>query len=1058
MKILTIIISIIFAINTIAQENNSKINISYNLNINDIFHVYNHRTPQSHIQISFSQKQKLFSAFINHIKKKQVVTTYNLPNNANELTFSTANSKEYLLNGEYVLDVPEGKITTKNGTIYLNNKKLISFNSDNFIDELSSIEFFETWNFNPNTGSFIKTVKQMGLYTDTNKTKLFSFKTNEYKKNVYNLSDNINYSLSSNNILLGKVSYYVNLGNNSKIRNSPNPENSNYYNYIQANKRYKFLTNILEYIKNETVENKNNIVYDNGKLLNYNEIINKFERVDTVEIENPETGEYELMLSITENDLQELSRIKFIETWYLDIEKFAIKKVVHSIDLIKKYINYEYESEVAYKNLFQIQLKNLIKKKISPFFNKPIRILCENSYAADSFIYKTNGKKLLPDTFAFVDNKFTNNLLQVGKVTSMDTIEEEDYETGEYIQRALPVTTYGVINNKGEKLVPCFYPEILYSNNGISLLSRKNNNDYGEMLFDTLHISTEQLTKLTKIKNKPLLNKTFRLLSNNIYTTNNIIYKIDGTKLLPDTFAYVDKSFSYNLLKVGVVTGMDTIEEEDYETGEIINTTVPVISYGLINNKGKIFLPCKYKNIDILQNNVYLISKDTIAGKYEKERYTEYSIINNQAKDIYPNKFASVKYISKNSAKIKIYKDSISDFGPIESKYGIIDLQGNYLIPIIYDNIIIKNKKYIVTQKDNKYGLFKKDGKQLTKNIYDEIVINNIIADNELIKVRKNDKYGLINNKGEEIVECKYIYISSFNKEKAFVFNKERYFSINNIGEYIKDETLPIEKKYTNGYKKTKIVYKTEKLYYAEYGEYKNKEFAYYGLIDSLNNTIIPCIYNELDSFSANLYRVKNDSVYFLLNKLNKQVGVKYSYIGEFKNGSAIVFNGKKMNIYYEEDGEVYEDYDIDYRQDYNENNSSKFFRDIEYGFININGERISSDIYKDFEIIGNSLYIVSKNGLFGIINNKNEIIQDFIYKKIDFSNRNNVFRFMLIDKITKKEKWGLFNNKGSILINAKYDYISSFDWGYNYTTVTLNNKYGVINNKGEFVSKLLFD
>ena len=483
MKNIIYIISIIFITNAFAQESDN-INVAYKLNINPIKYTGDHLISNISEQITDKQKQVLFSAFLNKIKTEKLVTSYTLPSNANELKFNDSKDKVYKLNGEYILDTPEGKITTKAGVIYLNNEKLISFNTDNFIDELSSIEFFETWEFNAKTGSFTKEVKQMGLWfiydkseREKPKTKrLFSFKTNPYKENVYQTGENGTYTLSSNNVLLGSVSYYVNLSQNSKLSKDNkkiiNPDNNNYTNYVQPEKRFIFYKNIFEYVKTEALENNKNIIYDYQELLQDTNIINKFIQIDTIMIEDPVTGYLYETVYEEYDDLESITGIHFTETWYIDINNFAIKKVVHSFSPVKKYRD-EYSDVIQYrlKKYFDIQVKNSVKGKISPFFNKQARVLSENLYADSSFIYNSDATKLLPDTFLFIDNVFHDNLLIVGKVTGIDTIEVEDYD-GYMYEKVINIESYGLINKKAEIVLPCLYHYILFENNRMKVMGK----------------------------------------------------------------------------------------------------------------------------------------------------------------------------------------------------------------------------------------------------------------------------------------------------------------------------------------------------------------------------------------------------------------------------------------------------------------------------------------------------------------------------------------------------------------------------------------------------------
>jgi len=193
MKTITVIILTAFA-NVLIAQNNS-INISYSVNLKDNYSPENKLYSTRNI-ISYSQKQKIFSGFVQKIQQSSGLVSYKLPLNGYGIEFDKISDKNpYLLNNEYVYDVAAGVITYKTGKIYSGNKLLVDFTrgeylSDNMelISNLSSLDFFETWDFNATTGTFTKTVKQMGLSAGDEKKELFGFKTNEcfFRQRAFN--------------------------------------------------------------------------------------------------------------------------------------------------------------------------------------------------------------------------------------------------------------------------------------------------------------------------------------------------------------------------------------------------------------------------------------------------------------------------------------------------------------------------------------------------------------------------------------------------------------------------------------------------------------------------------------------------------------------------------------------------------------------------------------------------------------------------------------------------------------------------------------------------------
>jgi hypothetical protein len=98
----------------------------------------------------------------------------------------------------------------------------------------------------------------------------------------------------------------------------------------------------------------------------------------------------------------------------------------------------------------------------------------------------------------------------------------------------------------------------------------------------------------------------------------------------------------------------------------------------------------------------------------------------------------------------------------LNGKWGVIDKQGNEIVPPKYDNVGIfpfsKDYNYVVVELNEKYGVFDRQGKEVVAPKYDEIL------DDELEKfgyasVTLNSKMGVIDKQGKEIIPCEYTIV-----------------------------------------------------------------------------------------------------------------------------------------------------------------------------------------------------------------------------------------------------------------------------------------------------------
>ena len=106
-----------------------------------------------------------------------------------------------------------------------------------------------------------------------------------------------------------------------------------------------------------------------------------------------------------------------------------------------------------------------------------------------------------------------------------------------------------------------------------------------------------------------------------------------------------------------------------------------------------------------------------------------------------------------------------------EGKFGYVRLNGEIVIPVIYDKINSFDENCLV-KKDNKYGIINKEGKKLTEIDYDNIISMNMTYSEgkKRYLAQKNNKSYIINENGK-IIQTKYRSIKPFvNFYKRFYF------------------------------------------------------------------------------------------------------------------------------------------------------------------------------------------------------------------------------------------------------------------------------------------------
>lgn len=255
--------------------------------------------------------------------------------------------------------------------------------------------------------------------------------------------------------------------------------------------------------------------------------------------------------------------------------------------------------------------------------------------------------------------------------------------------------------------------------------------------------------------------------------------------------------------------------------------------YGLYNTKGKCILPVIFSVINRVANNrMRVVWNLEIAKSWDKDQYekgnsaykfhgsgTEYEInqraaLCDSSGTILNDK--RVLYVSKFTGKYaKVYNEmKVDNYRTILSQAGVIDLDGNTLVPPEYDRISLYKHSFAKLRKGKIYGIANLPSKKIamfeslqiirmwdidkygrclystdwaydkedekwigTKGVlsFDGVIVppktydRIILLENGLIKVYKNNTIGLLDKHGKELLPLKYSYISDFNGKYASI-------------------------------------------------------------------------------------------------------------------------------------------------------------------------------------------------------------------------------------------------------------------------------------------------
>ncbi len=397
------------------------------------------------------------------------------------------------------------------------------------------------------------------------------------------------------------------------------------------------------------------------------------------------------------------------------------------------------QAKISFNNMIVACEDNLnkiekLQKEIAKKGNYEI-LSVENLYAFNEE-YKYDNKDIRkPKTGMLFENNFTfakmkesyypDEIENKKKELNLDFVK---YINGEKYLLAKKDNKYGVFDLKFNEILPIEYDRI---NSGEFLTLTKDNK---QSIFD---VNTK---KFLFPFYKEIVPKFYQSASNakrfvKIYKSHNRnvgLFYLDGTAFI------------------------DFPEEEKYQ--DIV-----------INEKAKIILVDKGDDIDTIYDfDGQMIASDFYFWSYQgdderfviKNKEGEMGVINSQGKMIIPFSFVNISNWDNFYA--------IEEYG----KKGVKNVENNYIIPAIYDNISYPIYDTFIVEQNNKYGILNKFNQMIIPLEYD--FIKKVNDDYLLYFVSKNKKVGMFDIRGKQIVPLIYDkYKISDEDENTFEFEKD---------------------------------------------------------------------------------------------------------------------------------------------------------------------------------------------------------------------------------------------------------------------------------------------
>ena len=303
---------------------------------------------------------------------------------------------------------------------------------------------------------------------------------------------------------------------------------------------------------------------------------------------------------------------------------------------------------------------------------------------------------------------------------------------------------------------------------------------------------------------------------------------------------------------------------------------------GLINEKGKLIMPLKYRRIYVDEDsNIIRFEVNTKSG------------VNMGLADIQGKILVKPKY-----NKIEDFIDGVAEIGvDVKGKYlhGLINLKGDEILKPQFSSIFFNmdsTKYYAQAYNDNKVGVIARDGRITVVPKYDEIRYQDRSTDDwgDLAITKLDNLYGVVNiNTGQTIAESLYSYVYAIGKRESLLFclrSDEGNLIINKDGKTI----IPL-----TGDVMYPLSYDNNNKYLVRKQESDNKR----GVITMDNKKVLPCIYDKITQLNRNLFKVELQGKAGIVDDRNAIVfPIEFDFISPYLYPDADLLFVKKGDQY----------------------------------------------------------------------------------------------------------------------------------------------------------------
>lgn len=378
-------------------------------------------------------------------------------------------------------------------------------------------------------------------------------------------------------------------------------------------------------------------------------------------------------------------------------------------------------------------------------------------------------------------------------------------------------------------------------------------------------------------------------------------------------------------------------------------------------------------------------------------------------------------------------------------KFGVINKQGETIIPATYDSLSYCGSHFIV--KDAGIGVIDNQGSEIVKPIYNQIDCydNFVVTDTNLLILDRDIKLISLNTgkpyphkiddfnkpkngyativvlKGSQSKESQseddLAYAGFVDKSGEVTLIGKRKFRLRNLGHGLFVDNIE--------HKQDRLINSQGDVLNKDYSDYYPVKHGYipvrkynaWGLLDSEGKQIFPPGYEQLEIMGDNTFIVEKKMG--MINKQGQQILPPiYDWVEQLPNGFVIV------------------SLDANYKR--------------QMGLLNSDLEFILPPKPQDIHYLEDGVFAVSQEDeRMALVDSAGKRLTKPLYQNIERHADNRL-------RVKQQDKWGLLDDKGHIIAPPIYDDIKEDESGL--SVAKKSDKYGYINRDGKEITEFQFD